>query len=201
MIGSTICRRSRRTGFTLVEVMVSLLIFGVIASAGVALLTVSVDNRETVRAATERLAALQRTRALLKADLGQAVDRPGRDTSGARVRDGLSGGGTVLLSLTRTGWSNPSQQPRASMQRVDYVLNGRRLERRPLGFLDGARPGPQQILLEDVTQARITFIADGIESPVWPATDQRRMPDAVRIDLVLEGYGEVSQWFSMDAGR
>ncbi|NBB51523.1 type II secretion system minor pseudopilin GspJ [Rhizobium sp. CRIBSB] len=182
--------------------MVSLLIFGVIASAGVALLTVSVDNRETVHAATQRLAALQRTRALLKADLGQAVDRPGRNSSGARTPDGLSGGaGAVLVSLTRTGWSNPSQQPRASMQRVDYVLNGRRLERRAYGFLDGARPGSPQILLDDVIQARIVFVADGIERPVWPASDQRRMPDAVRVDLVLEGYGEVSQWFLTDAGR
>lgn len=193
---------SRRAGFTLVEVLVSLLIFALIASACVALLSVAADSRFAVKAATDRLAVLQRTRALLKADLGQAVFRPARNEAGVRDTAALRGGdGGVLLSLTRAGWSNVSDQPRASLQRVDYVLVGDRLERRVHTHLDGARPEAPQILSTGVTAARVVFLSDGIESPVWPAGDRRTMPDAVRVDLTLEGYGPVSQWFALDAGR
>jgi len=194
--------RTCRGGFTLVEVLVSLLIFALIASACVALLSVAADSRFAVKAATDRLAALQRTRALLKADLGQAVFRPVRNEAGVRDAAALRGGeGGVLLSLTRTGWSNVSDQPGASLQRVDYVLAGDRLERRVHGHLDGARPEAAQVLSTGVTAARVVFLSDGVESPVWPATDQRAMPDAVRVDLTLEGYGPVNQWFALDAGR
>ena len=194
--------RTCRGGFTLVEVLVSLLIFALIASACVALLSVAADSRFAVKAATDRLAALQRTRALLKADLGQAVFRPVRNEAGVRDAAALRGGeGGVLLSLTRTGWSNVSDQPSASLQRVDYVLAGDRLERRVHGHLDGARPEAAQVLSTGVTAARVVFLSDGVESPVWPATDQRAMPDAVRVDLTLEGYGPVNQWFALDAGR
>lgn len=194
--------RTCRGGFTLVEVLVSLLIFALIASACVALLSVAADSRFAVKAATDRLATLQRTRALLKADLGQAVFRPVRNEAGVRDAAALRGGESgVLLSLTRTGWSNVSDQPRASLQRVDYVLAGDRLERRVHGHLDGARPEAAQVLSTGVTAARVVFLSDGVESPVWPATDQRAMPDAVRVDLTLEGYGPVSQWFALDAGR
>lgn len=192
----------RRSGFTLVEVLVSLLIFSMIAAACVALLTVAVDSRFAVKTATDRLAAFQRTRALLKADLGQAVFRPVRNEAGIRDTAALRGGeGGVLLSLTRTGWSNVSDQPRASLQRVDYVLAGDRLERRIHGHLDGARPATPQILATGVTAAQVIFLSDGVESPTWPVDDRRTMPDAVRVDLTLEGYGPVSQWFALDAGR
>lgn len=192
----------RRAGFTLVEVLISLLIFAMIASACVALLSVAADSRFAVKAATDRLATLQRTRALLKADLGQAVFRPVRDVAGVRDTAALRGGeGAVLLSLTRAGWSNVSDQSRASLQRVDYVLAGDRLERRVHGALDGARAETPQLLSTGVSAARVVFLSDGIESPVWPSGDRRTMPDAVRVDLTLEGYGAVSQWFALDAGR
>lgn len=55
-----------RPGFTLVEVMVSLLIFSLIAAAGVGLLTVSITNREVVAGATAEGASLMRAHRSLK---------------------------------------------------------------------------------------------------------------------------------------
>ena len=45
---------TRRAGFTLVEVLVALAIFAMIASAGVGLLSFAIDNRLAVREASER---------------------------------------------------------------------------------------------------------------------------------------------------
>ena len=64
------------TGFTLVEMLVALLIFAILAGAGVALLRASVDTQEVVNKALADLGTAARLRALLAADLGQAVVRP-----------------------------------------------------------------------------------------------------------------------------
>ena len=52
-------------GFTLVEMMVALLIFGLVAAAGVSVMGVSVDARQAVQSRTGELGAFQRARALL----------------------------------------------------------------------------------------------------------------------------------------
>ncbi|WP_312065648.1 prepilin-type N-terminal cleavage/methylation domain-containing protein, partial [Brevundimonas sp.] len=68
-------RPTARSGFTLIEVMIALAIFALLAAAGVLVLSQSIDNRFVVKAATDRNAELQRLRATLRADLGQAAPR------------------------------------------------------------------------------------------------------------------------------
>lgn len=192
----------RRDGFTLVEVLVALLIFALIAAAGTALLATTIDGRMAVKASADRTAALQRTHALLKADLSQTIDRRTRDAGGRVDPSPLTGGeGDVLLRLTRAGWSNPDGGPRASMQAVEYRLVEGRLERRARPRLDGAVFGPPQVMLTGVTSANIAFISQGVEQPAWAPTPQHRLPDAVRLDLVLEDFGAVSPSFLVGSGR
>ena len=185
---------TRRAGFTLVEVLVALAIFAMIASAGVGLLSFAIDNRLAVREASERTAAFQRTRALMRADLGQAAPRRVRGADGA-PEAAFELGGEPLFAVTRRGWINPGEAQRASMQRVDYRLIDGRLERRVRERLDGARPAEPQVLLENVESARVTAILDGDPIVDWRPTRNRPLPDAVRIDLTLDGYGPVSQLF------
>ena len=52
-----------RAGFTLVEVMISLLIFAMLAGAGAAVLSATIDNRFAIKAASDRVGDLQRMRA------------------------------------------------------------------------------------------------------------------------------------------
>ena len=189
-------------GFTLVEMLVGLLVFSLIAAAGVGVLRLSIDNRFAVGQSTERTAALQRTRALLRADLAQAADRRVRDDDGRVDPQALSGGDAVtLLALTRRGWSNPGQAPRASMQRVEYRLDGKRLERRVRSALDGGALGEPQLLEDGVETAAIAFIDRGRETPVWSPTPDRPLPEAVRLTLTLEGYGPVTQLFLVGSER
>ena len=104
-------------------------------------------------------------------------------------------GGEALFAVTRRGWINPGEARRASMQRVEYRLVEGRLERRVRGRLDGARPAEPQVLLENVESAQVTAILDGDPIADWRPVQNRPLPDAVRIDLTLEGYGPVSQLF------
>jgi len=167
-------------------------------------LSVSIDNRFAVRSATDRTAGLQRTRSLLKADLGQATTRRTRDRNGEPhplALAGATGPGDPVLIVTRAGWSNPGDAGRSSLQRVEYRLVGDRLERRVSLFLDGSRPGPPQRLLSGVSNLTVTFVQDGRETPVPTPGPTGDPPDAVRLDLTLEGYGRLTQLFLVGGGR
>ncbi len=193
-----------RSGFTLVEALVALMLFGLIAAAGAAVLSVSIDNRFAVRAATDRTAGLQRMRSLLKADLGQATTRRTRDRNGEPHPLALTGAadpGDPVLIVTRAGWSNIGGADRSSLQRVEYRLAGGRLERRVSPFLDGSRPGPPQLLLSGVTDLTVTFVQDGRETAGPAPGPTGSPPDAMRLDLTLDGYGRLSQLFLIGGGR
>lgn len=192
-----------RAGFTLVEMLVSVLIFALIAAAGSAVLSQSIDNRFAVKAATDRTGDLQRMRALLKADLGQAAARRSRGPTGRPMAQAMSGPGAPgepLLTLTRAGWSNPNGAARPSLQRVEYRLVEGRLERRASSHLDGSRPGPPQVLYRGVRDASVSFLRDGTEAPAFLTTPERPLPDAVRLRMTLDGYGPVEQLFLVGGG-
>ena len=197
-------RATDRAGFTLIEVMIALLIFALLAAAGVLVLSQSIDNRFVVKAATDRTAELQRLRATLRADLGQAAPRRVRAANGQPAASPILAAeapGDPLLVLVRAGWSNPDGRQRAALQRVEYRLVEDRLERRVYPYLDGARPGPPQVLYQGVSAPSLAFISAGAETPGFIPSPDRPLPDAVRLDLTLEGYGPVRQLFVVGGGR
>lgn len=187
-----------RAGFTLVEALVSLAIFALLATAGSAVLSQAIDNRFAVKAAADRTADLQRMRSLLRADIGQAAPRRARGSTGRPLPRAIVAAGAPgepVLTLTRTGWTNPGERSRSSLQRVEYRLVEGRLERRVATHPDGARPGPPQVLYRGLRDLTVTFLRDGSEGPAWLPTPDRPLPDAVRVRATLDGYGVVDQLF------
>jgi general secretion pathway protein J len=186
-------------GFTLVEMMVALLIFGIVSAAGVGIMSFSVDNQQIVRVRAQRLDELQRTRTALKADLAQAAGRRTRSEDGRPAGRAMSGGdqavGGPLLQLVRRGWDNPDAAPRASLQAVEYRLANGRLERRTRPALDGAAYAPPQVLLTGVAGARVAFEIGGQWIETLPNGPHQPLPQAVRLDLTLDDYGPLSQVF------
>lgn len=194
----------RRQGFTLVEVLVALTAFALIATAGAALLSAGSNTRRAVKASADGLAGLQRTRALMASDFGQASVRRVRNADGGAEPQAFASGAEAdgaLLRLTRAGWINPGERPRPSLQQVEYRLVDGRLERRFFAHLDGARPEPVQVLLTDVQQAEVAFLSEGGETARWQATPARPLPDAVRVTLTLRSRGVVDQLFLVGIDR
>ncbi len=193
-----------RAGFTLVEVMVSLLIFAMLAGAGAAVLSGAIDNRFAIKAASDRVGDLQRMRGLLRADLGQATARRSRGPTGRPMPQPIIGAvapGDPVLVLNRAGWSNPGEQARPSLQRVEYRLVEDRLERRASDHLDGARPGPPQVLYRGVKDVTVSFLRDGEAAPAFISSLDRPLPDAVSIGMTVDGYGRIEQSFIVGSGR
>lgn len=160
-----------RAGFTLVETLVALAVFSMVALAAVALLGNTIDRDAQLAQVNDDLLALQRTRAVLRADIGQATWRVWRDESGARHLPLEVAQGDVLLRLVRQGWENPDQSARPDLQRVSYRLNANEeLVRFAAGQLDGAREQPGLVLLTGVAAVdlRLHVAGSWVAPGGWP---------------------------------
>lgn len=172
----------RDAGFTLVEVMIALMIFGMIAAAGVALLAFSVRAQGASEIALDDTGALSRLSSILTADLAQAQDRNTRDVNGVLL-PAFSGDAAAmpLLRLVRAGWSNPDQAPRAELQKVEYRLAGDGLERVAYPALDGAAALPPALLLDRVRTVQLRFRYRGAWSDTWQGNPRAALPQAVEL--------------------
>ncbi|MGJ8535919.1 MAG: type II secretion system minor pseudopilin GspJ [Parasphingopyxis sp.] len=192
-----------RAGFTLVELMVALFIFGIVSAAGVALLGFSVDSQAASREALADMSAIRRMNASLTNDLGQIAPRPARDQAGARQNAFYGGGGTdgdLLISFVRRGWTNHDGEPRASLQKVDYRLVDGVLERRAYPHVDGAAPLPAARLVSGIESIALRYRSDGEWRDRWDPTLASALPDAVELIVEIEGLGPVRQLFQTGAG-
>lgn len=198
------------SGFTLMEILVALTVFAVAASMAVGMLAVTVDAEAANAVALDRVESLERARTLLRDDMGQIVNRPVRDDDGATrnfvfvgaengIGDRSARGAdeTVLMSFTRRGWANPGLlQPRSSLMRVDYVLQGDTIYRRVSAYPDRDAGTPQQdhLLLSGVSDVELEFLQGNSWSRrvLAPAFGGEGMiPRAIRLRYTLPEFGEL----------
>jgi general secretion pathway protein J len=204
--GFTSLRRSAEHGFTLVELMVALLIFGMIAAAGVSLLGFSVTAQAAASERLGEMASLRRMASLMTNDLAQAVPRQTRNEAGdptpAFIGTGTGGAaGEPLLVLVRGGWSNLDRAPRASLQKVEYRLTDGRLERRSWPMLDGAAAGEPAVLMTEVESVTARYRSEGEWRDLWDATRPGAMPSAVELRLRQRDRPEIVQLFLVGTAR
>lgn len=190
-----------RNGFTLVELMVALLIFGLLSASGVALLSFGVDTRARTNERADTLGATLRTRALLTADLAQAAPRLYRRGDGSVAPAFGAGEDGTLLAFVRRGWANEDGEPRASLQRVEYRLREGRFERIAFARVDGGAPGPAAVLLTGVRSLRLRYRLEGEWRDRWDSNRPEAMPQAVEAVIALEGAPELRQLFLVGVGE
>lgn len=177
-------------GFTLVELMVSLFIFGLLAAGGVSLLTFSIRAQASATARLEEIAQDRRLSAVLVGDLSQALPRIVRAANGDRVRaftgaDGSRDG--LVMSYVRGGWSNPDDAARSGVQRVDIVLDKTQLQRRAYPMTDGTVPANITVLAENVESVRVRYRENIDWRSNWDATSPDLLPRAVELTLKRKG--------------
>lgn len=191
-----------QNGFTLIEMMVALLIFGMLAAAGVSLLTFSVRAQAAAAQRLDAVANDQRMASLLASDLAQALPRITRDVIGANqpAFSGTNGVGALpMLRYVRGGWTNPDGNPRASIQRVEIALDQGRLERRTYAMVDGATAGPAMVLADNVENVRLRYRDKGVWAASWQNPAPASMPKAVELIVKRQGQPALMMAFLVGA--
>ena len=183
-------------GFTLLELLVALAIFSLLAVMSYNGLKIVLDQQAATEVQAEALAELQKVYLLLQRDVEQVVPRPIRDEYGDE-QPALAGGDA--LQLTRGGWSNPAGRLRSSLQRVGYAFEDGQLVRYSWGVLDRAQDSePQrQPLIGDIGEMTIRYLGTNNEwEDLWPnplasgdSADKTALPRAVDITLDHERFG------------
>jgi general secretion pathway protein J len=203
--------RSRQQGFTLVELMVAIVVFVILAGMGYLGLAHLIDQREIAGSAMERTNELRAAAHRMTEDLFTARPRPVDDPFGGASQPSLlvDPTGSPHLMLTRGGWMNPVSRPRSTQQRVAYLLEGDALIRLTWSVMD---PAPdtdpvRQVLLRGVLRFEVLVLTgDDSWLPRWPANataganPPSSMPRAAEVSIELEDWGEVRWLVEMVGG-
>ena len=105
------------------------------------------------------------------------------------------------MMLVRAGWDNPDQLPRASLQRVEYRLQGDRLLRIGYANVDGGGAAAVTSLIRGVQQLTVRFRSrDGEWRSDWRGPDLTDLPVAVELTVASPRFGPVRQLFLVGTG-
>ncbi len=177
-------------GFTLVELLVALFIFSLIAVASVTLLRSSADTQIILKERLTSHSALMRAANLLEADLAQAAPRPVRDVSGNSVAafsvfdTADQNGGVALFGFTRSGLNAGGGANIPAISRVSYGFASGTLQRTAWPVADGAAPPPPADLLNGLQSVTVRFRdIRGIWQSNWMPLDPADLPRAVELTL------------------
>jgi len=198
----------KQTGFTLLELLVSIAIFALLAAMAYGGLNLIMKERDATDKHAERLAQLQRTFLWLGRDIEQTINRPIRDEFGDKQL-ALMGVevGRYQLELTRDGWRNPAGRTRSHLQRVAYGVKDEKLVRAYWNVLDRAQDSQplETVLLDGVIRMELRFLPkkddkqkDWVDS--WPSSSLGTQPSddpprAVEVTLETEAEGRITRLF------
>ncbi|MBT8087394.1 MAG: type II secretion system minor pseudopilin GspJ [Gammaproteobacteria bacterium] len=201
---------SARRGFTLIEVLVALAVFGVLSLLAYMSLSQTLANSDMLGERMTRLQSIQKTVSYLGSELLQVAPRPVRVELGGVPLPALQSSlaSEFALQLTRGGWPNFAGAPRSTMQRVAYRIEDGDLLRYHWYVLDRTISSQPvgTVMLEDVSSLTFRFLRsndDWVDQ--WPPLSAQaaippqstsasgELPRAIEIVLVLENEGEITR--------
>jgi general secretion pathway protein J len=193
---------SREAGFTLVEVLLALAIFGVIAVLAYRATAALTEGEARLAAEARRWRTLEALFTRFEADIRQAVPRGSR--VGARVEPAwlalpADGAGNAALVFTRAG-AEFADDPGLAGQRIGYRLRGHAVEIAYWPRLDNAADVQPAVytLADGVSGFRVAYLGRaGAWRDNWPVPGEPALPRAVRVNLTLDSGEAIERWFAL----
>jgi general secretion pathway protein J len=192
----------KESGFTLVEVLISLFIFALISAGTMTALTQSLRGKDRLAASMEEINQLNTARAIIRSDMIALTLRPSRDELGGINPYLLTTDGEALLSFTRRGRQNPSGlEKRGDLERVEYYFEDGKFIRRSYSHENPAQLAQtfDRVLFEDLEDAKLYAVIyqfnalskiEGLR--LQPSETDALKPNAILIEITDE-FGELTE--------
>lgn len=194
----------RARGFTLLELIVVIAVFGVFAAMAYGGLNYVLTARKTLEVSLDRTAEWQKAFQRVRNDLELATPRASRNGFGEAEPAFLFEEFGARIVFTRSGWRNPLSLPRPSLERVVYRYDERNREllRETWRVLDRADDNEplKLVVLKQVDDLRWRFMdRNRAWQERWPpqgtsttaAAANTQIPLAIELTLESKDFGEV----------
>ncbi|MDO9452383.1 MAG: type II secretion system minor pseudopilin GspJ [Stagnimonas sp.] len=191
-------------GFTLLELIVVLAVFGLFAAMAYGGLNYVLTTRKTLEVQMDRTAEWQKAFQRVRNDLELATPRAARNGFGQVEAAFLFEQFGARIEFTRSGWRNPLSQPRASLERVVYRFDDRNREflRETWRVLDRAEDNEpvKLVLLSKIDDVRWRFMDSSRQwQERWPpqsagattSSNNLLIPKAIELTLESKDFGEI----------
>lgn len=196
-VGNIKLNRQNQCGFTLLEILIALMIFAVLAViTSIGLCTV-IRTHEHLQLSNQRLEAVMTAITVIRRDVTQTIVRPVAAISGAQL-PAFSVSSRSQFELTRAGYANPmATEDRSSLQRVAYSFHNGKLFRSHWLVLDRAphTKAMTSVLLNQVQAMTLQFVnTHGQVVDVWSTTSGSNygLPRALLLHITLKKLGKLS---------
>jgi general secretion pathway protein J len=190
-------------GFTLIEILIALTVFAILATITSSTLYYAFTARTRVNEQAERLNALQLAISIIQQDISQTVDRPIRGNE-MRLFPGFIGQ-TQYLEFTRDGVINPeSIEKRSTLKRIALVCQEGKLLRRTWTSLDplDRNIAEDKELINNLSDCNFNYLNQNLQVLTeWReqalSQNQRKepLPKAIQLNLKLNDWGKLNLLF------
>ncbi|MFW1858434.1 type II secretion system minor pseudopilin GspJ [Acinetobacter defluvii] len=180
--------KTKIKGFTLIELMVAIAIFAVLAALGWKIFDYLSKVKDRNAMHEQNLDQLQQAYQQIQRDTLQTI--PVTGSVGQQILPALQLE-NQKISFSKTGMTDPLKQGIASFERIEYVYNVQdkklyRLKYSNLNLSAAAQP-LSSVLLSDVDQYQISVLNPN-EGDRWPdknAFNERQLPRGIKIKVMI----------------
>ena len=198
----------KRSGFTLMEMLVALALFAMIGLISSQMLYQTANLSLTMVGRSEYITDIHRAMSVIDRDMRQLVNRGIRDELG-EFFDPLTLDDGRLLQFSRMGWLNPFDESRGSVQRIEYSIEEGTLSRRYWHVMDRDQESvpvtqtvmqgsEMQFVLEDSDGEQLTTYPEHLDveelipeigDPTAGEEEEEPRPVAIRFTFTLPDVG------------
>ncbi len=174
-----------KKGFTLIEVLISLVILSIIAIVSSNFLQSSIDLRNQSKSKVDDIKIFNLGVSTIRRDLMSTVNLPMRDNFGNQLPNFI--GSNTDKKITFLGFINRIDSSRSSISRIEYLFDDTKFIRRvyftadPYDYDDHI----DSVIFNKIDDVEISFLSDNRWFTEWPAgqTAAYKIPKLVKIEI------------------
>ena len=174
-----------KKGFTLIEVLISLVILSIIAIVSTNFLQSSIDLRNQSKLKVDDIKVFNLGVSTIRRDLMSTVNLPMRDNFGDQLPNFI--GSNRDKKITFLGFINRIDSSRSSISRIEYLFDDTKFIRRvyftadPYDYDDHI----DSVIFNNIDDVEISFLSDNRWFTEWPAgqTAAYKIPKLVKIEI------------------